>query len=188
MKYLLILFYSSFLIGCSNSTTDKNIDEQGPDFTSDTIAYTNEISRHLTTCLPERWIAWEESAADKKTYLAHIGKGIFDLHFKADYGLVDTLLGENYNGKNGNKYYPEIILHFYSNSKEVRESVKLTEENPTLISDVNFAKYFAKYFGETKEFLIYECSTEKQMFLPEDKQQIKLRKCMLEKLTTYSSK
>lgn len=185
MKYLLILFYSFFLIGCGNSTTDKNIDQRDSDSTSsDTIVYTNEISRHLLTCLPVQWTAWEESSEDKKTYLAHIGKGIFDLHFRANYELEDTLLGENYNGKNGRKYYPEIILHFYDNTEDVKESVKFTQENPTLISDLKFAKYFS----ETNEFLIYECSTEKQMFLPTDPKIVELRECLTEKITTYNSK
>lgn len=185
MKYSLILFYSAFLIGCGYSTNFKNTDQRPSDSTNrDTIVYRNEITRHLATCMPVQWTAWEESSEDKKTYLAHIGRGIFDLHFKANYELEDTLLGENYNGKNGHKYYPEIILHFYNISKEVRESVKFTEENPRLISDFKLAKYF----GETNEFLIYECSTEKQLFLPHDPKIVELRKCLIEKITAYNSK
>jgi hypothetical protein len=185
MKLPLIFLFSSLLISCGNSSTDKNVNQQGSVYSSsDTIVCANDISRHLLTCLPFQWSGWEENSEEKKTYLAHIGNGIFDLHFKADYELEDTLLGENYNGKNGHKYYPEIILHFYINSEKVKESVKFTEENPSLISDLKFAKYF----GETNEFLIYECSTEQQMFLPKDKKMIKLRECLLDKLTTYNSK
>jgi len=110
----------------------------------------------LYNCVPKNWSFWEEHS-EKKTYLAYIGKGIFDLHFKANYDVVDTLLDLNYNGENGNKYSPEILLHFYKNEKDIEEAVKFTKENAEIISDIKFVLNF----GETDEYLVYECLNER---------------------------
>lgn len=100
------------------------------------------------------------------------------------YKLVDTLFDKNVNGKDGHNYHPEIVLHFYNNEESIKESVKFTQENSELISDIKFAEYF----GETPEFLIYECSIEKERYQPEDEKIIELRKCLIDKITTYNKK
>jgi hypothetical protein len=180
MKYP-ILFLSVFvLVSCSDIQNNKNPTTKG----IDTNRFHYDISNQLLNCLPDKWTSWEDTAYAKKTYLAHIGKGTFDLHFKANYELEDTMMAENTNSKKGKHYFPEIILHFYPKSEQIKEAVKFTTENPLLVSNI----HFAEYFGETEEFLIYECSTEKQLFQPADPRIIELRICILEKLKSYNSK
>ena len=184
MKNLLILISIFTLGSCSNQDDKKANSLEINDEINTTLVLKNEISKDLAYCIPENWKIYEEYSEENKTYLAHIGKGIFDLHFRANYQLEDTLLGENYNGKVGNKYHPEIILHFYHNEGNIKESVKFTQENPEIVSDLQFAENF----GETTEFIIYECSTEKQIFQPKDNKTIELRKCLINKITTYNKK
>ena len=180
MKYLIHLLYVFVLV----SSCDLQNNQNSADKEKNTKRFHYDISNQLLNCLPDKWTVWEDTAFAKKTHLAHIGKGTFDLHFKANYELEDTLLDENTNGKKGKHYFPEIILHFYPKTEEIIEAVKFTTENPFLVSDI----FFAEYFGETEEFLIYECSTKKQLFQPADPRIIELRNCLLIKLASYNSK
>jgi len=103
------------------------------------LIYKSE-TKQLTTCLPDNWQIWEEYDTDKIKYLAHIGKGDFDLY-------IATKSPVNI----------QFILHFYPLSESTREAVQFTYEHAEIISSLNFADYF----GETEKYLIYECGTEK---------------------------
>jgi len=131
---------------------------------NETVKLKNRLSKELAKCVPDNWIVWEEYLDENKTALAHIGKGIFEIHLKAKYQLIDTAFAENVNGKIENSYYPEIILHIYKNDEYTKESVKFTQENPDIISHINFAVNF----GETSKYLIYECTVEKHPFEPKE--------------------
>ena len=183
MKNLLILFLVFVLGSCFDQKKKITNNQEVNEEINSTLGLTNEISKELAACIPENWTVWEEYSEENKTYLAHVGKGIYDLHFRANYELVDTLMGENYNRKDGHNYHPEIILHFYKNEESIKESVKFTQENPKIVSDIKFAQNF----GETTEFLVYECSIEKQRFQPVDERIIELRKCLIDKITTYNN-
>jgi hypothetical protein len=182
MKNVLFLFLLFVLGSCSNKNNTEIKERAEIKESNNAFEFKYEISKYLIKCVPENWTVWEEHTEENKTYLAHIGRGIFDLHFRANYELEDTLLDENYNGKKGNKYCPEIVLHFYRNEEIVKEEVKFTRENAEIISDIKFALDF----GKTDKYLVYECLNEKQIFLPEDVIMLELRECLIEKITTYN--
>lgn len=182
IKNGLFVFLLFVLGSCFEQNTSNDTSEVKENKESDILREFNyEFSKHLNNCVPKNWTVWVEHSEEHKTYLAHIGKGVYDLHFKANYELRDTSLGLNYNG-DGNKYSPEIVLHFYKNEESVKEAVKFTRENARIISDIKFALDF----GETDEYLVYECLNEKQICLPEDIRMLKLRECLIEKITTYN--
>src|SRR5690606_34470293 len=139
MKNLLIVILLSSLVSCSGEKHKKTDGQKVNEEINNTLGLKNEISKDLAMCIPKNWTVWEEYSEENKTYLAHIGKGIFDLHFRANYELVDTLMRENVNEKNGHNSYPGIILQFYNNEERTMESVKFTQENAEIISDIEFA-------------------------------------------------
>lgn len=137
----------------------------------------NEISIQYKECLPDDWEIWEEYSEEHKIQLNHIGKGEFDLHFKAKYQVEDTLFPENFNGKNGNKYSPELILAFFKNEKSTKESVKFTREHWQMVSDLHPMYDIA----ETENYLIYGGYSEDQKFEPQDSKLRLLKECIKSK-------
>jgi hypothetical protein len=134
----------------------------------------NNISIQLKECLPDNWEIWEEYSEEYKIHLNHIGRGEFDLHFKAKYHTEDTLFPENTNGKSGDTYYPELILAFYKNKKSIKESVKFTRDHSQMISDTHPMYDVA----ETRDYLIYGGYNEDQKFQPQDAKLKGLRECI----------
>ncbi|MFD1552448.1 hypothetical protein DNU06_10545 [Putridiphycobacter roseus] len=139
---------------------------------------TKKESIELCSCLPENWIAWEEFDKNKKSSLAHVGIADFDLHIKANKSnraTSHTVFGPYCYAIT---YTPEVILHFFKSSEEVREAVDFTSINASIISSTNFARFF----GETKKYLIYECETEIQNYMPADTNFKAVKECLSKKL------
>lgn len=181
MKILITLIFTLGL-ACSFGQTGLESSSQKAKLDSAHIpAINNEISKDLAKCASENWTVWEVYAKTEKLHLAHIGKGIFDLHFLATYEVDDTV--ENETGKFVKKYHPEIILQFYPNIDRIKESARFTQMNSEIISDL----HISKDFGETTDFLIYENSAEYAYRQPIDKFIIELRKCLTEKASKYKA-
>ncbi|WBA42156.1 hypothetical protein [Hymenobacter canadensis] len=154
---------------------------------SKTSSKTSSESRSRTTtpyaeaklrgCLPERWTVRKVTADSSKIALAHIGKADFELHFEAQYSVVDTLYARQLNKKPGNTYQPHIILHFYRHSAKVKQQARFVQDNMAIIS----ALAFPQDFGETQDFLVYE-STGPVALRSVDAAEVQLRNCLQAKL------
>ncbi|AII50932.1 hypothetical protein N008_02910 [Hymenobacter sp. APR13] len=117
------------------------------------------------------------AADSSKTALAHIGKADFELHFAAQYSVVDTLYARQLRKKPGNTYQPHIVLHFYRHSAEIKQEARFVQDNQAIIS----ALAFPQDFGETQDFLVYE-STGPAALRAVDAAEVELRKCLQAKL------
>ncbi|WBO85157.1 hypothetical protein [Hymenobacter yonginensis] len=131
----------------------------------------------LRGCLPERWTVQKVAADSNKIALAHIGKADFELHFEAQYSVVDTLYARQLRKKPSNTYQPLIVLHFYRHSTEIQQQARFVQDNRAIIS----ALEFPQDFGETQDFLVYE-STGPVALRAVDAAEVQLRKCLQSKL------
>lgn len=171
MKLLTFTFYIITLINCSTQIDVVNNNN-----------LKNKLSKELAKCLPINWTIWEEYSEENKINLPHIGKGIYDIHIKANYTLIDTVYAENILGKHIHSYNPEIVLHVFNNEEKTRKTVEFVNSNPEVIS----TNGFEIYFSETMEFIIFEHSLEYQNFEPKDEKVDELRNCLKNKITTYN--
>lgn len=181
----LSIIFSLIIISCSRQAPHSMPHKLVEKINADSIYYdsirltkpplTYKLSMQLAKCIPKDWIIWEEFQDSSKMYLAHIGKGIYDLHIRANYQRNDTSNEKNVNGKVGHKYYPEIILSVYPNTANIKSEIKFTQTNSSLISDSKISEIF----GETQEFLLCQLwHSEFNDFKPSDSKLLGLRKCL----------